>query len=99
MPNDDSSAMAVTLHRRIFERHPQLSEDDVRTAWNHAFYEAVRTGVPNPPEFLRIGIDGKGRMVEMVGVLLVDGRWLVYHANTPVSRRVRAEIEKGVRRR
>ena len=86
----------LEIHPRIFLRHPQLNEEDIRTAWRNAYYEALRAYSQNYPEYLWIGVDSKGRDVEMVGTLTDDG-WLIYHANTPLSRRVRLEVEKARR--
>ena len=69
----------------------------MRHAWENSYYEALRPDSPNFPEYLWIGTDGQGREVEMVGVRTEDG-WLVYHANTPLSRRTKAEVEKARRR-
>ena len=84
------------IHPRIFLRHPQLNEEDIRTAWRNSYYEALRADSQNYPEYLWIGVDSKGRDVEMVGTLTDDG-WLIYHANTPLSRRARLEVEKARR--
>ena len=86
----------LEIHPRIFLRHPQLNEEDIRTAWRNSYYEALRADSQNYPEYLGIGVDSKGRDVEMVGTLTDDG-WLIYHANTPLSRRVRLEVEKARR--
>lgn len=86
----------LEIHPRIFLRHPQLNEEDIRTAWRNSYYEALRADSQNYPEYLWIGVDSKGRDVEMVGTLTDDG-WLSYHANTPLSRRVRLEVEKARR--
>jgi hypothetical protein len=88
----------VTIDPRVTQRHPQLSEEDVRHAWENAYYEALRPDSPNFPEYLWIGRDARGREVEMVGTLTEDG-WLVYHANTPVSKRVKDELRRNERRR
>ena len=90
--------MDVKVHPRVMERHPQLTEDDVLIAWRNAHYEALRPNAPNFPEYLRIGFDGKGREVEMVGTMTTSG-WLVYHANTPLSARTRREVNRARRRR
>ena len=82
----------LEIHPRIFLRHPQLNEEDIRTAWRNSYYEALRADSQNYPEYLWIGVDSKGRDVEMVGTLTDDG-WLIYHANTPLSRSVRLEVE------
>lgn len=87
----------LVIHPRVLERHPQLTEDDIATAWENSYYEALRPDSPNFPEYLWIGADANGREIEMVGVL-VEGGWLVYHANTPLSRRTRVEIESARRR-
>jgi len=90
-------SMELVVHPRVFRRHRNLSGEDVRTAWENCYYEAIRPHSPNFPEYLWIGIDGKGRDVEMVGTI-IEGGWLVYHANTPLSKRVRAEVERARRR-
>lgn len=86
----------VEIHPRVFRKHPQLSEEDILTAWENAYYEALRPESPNFPEYLWIGQDAKGRDVEMVGTMKEDG-WLIYHANTPLSSRVVNEMKKGRR--
>lgn len=88
----------LIVHPRVTSRHPQLTEADLEEAWRNVYYEALRQDSPNFPEYLWIGRDGKGRDIEMVGTLTEDG-WLVYHANTPPSKSVIAEIERSERRR
>ena len=50
----------LEIHPRIFLRHPQLNEEDIRTAWRNAYYEALRADSQNYPEYLWIGVDSKG---------------------------------------
>ena len=88
---------ALEIHPRVFARHPELSKEDVVAAWSNVYYEAVRPESPNFPEYLWIGRDAHQRDIEMVGVRTETG-WLVYHANTPLSRRTRVEVEKARRR-
>lgn len=85
------------VHPRVIRRHPKLREEDVIYAWQHAYYEALRPESDNFPEFLRIGRDRKGRELEKVGTMTIKG-WLIYHANTPVSKTVKQEIRKNERR-
>lgn len=72
-----------------------LIEDDVAYAWDNYLVGAVR--VPGELE-VRIGLDASGREIEMVGSLLAGGDWLVYHAMTPPTKKVRREIENAMRR-
>lgn len=89
--------MEPEIHPRVHERHPQIDDDDVRFAWSHRYYEALRTDSPNFPEYLWIGRDARGRELEMVGTMTEDG-WLVYHANTPLSKRTVLEVRRNERR-
>ena len=59
--------MNLIIHPRVRERHPQLTESDIKIAWHNSCYEALRPNSPNFPEHLWIGQDVKGRDIEMVG--------------------------------
>ena len=89
--------MNIIAHPRIVLRHPELSEDDVKHAWENAIESALRIDSPNFPEYIRIGLDEKGRLIEVVGTQAEDG-WLIYHAMTPPSKKTMSEIEKAKRR-
>lgn len=86
--------MLVTVHPRVHERHPDIAEEDVRWAWVHFTDAAVR--VPGERE-IRIGLDLRGRELEMVGVLTCSG-WFVYHALIPPTKKTRDEIACARRR-
>lgn len=86
----------LQIHPRIFERHPQLTERNIRAAWSNVFYEALRIESDNFPEYLWVGLDELGREIEMVGVPMERG-WLVYHANTPLSKRTMSEMNRNGR--
>jgi len=87
----------LTIHPRVLKRHPGFTEEDIKTAWKNAYYEALRLESSNFPEYLWIGADASGRQIEMVGVLVENG-WLIYHANTPLSSRTIAEVRRARRR-
>lgn len=88
----------LRVHPRVMQRHPQLTEEDVEWAWSHSHYEALRPNSPNFPEYVWLGRDAKGREIEMAGTMTTEG-WLIYHANTPVSKSIANEIAKNERRR
>lgn len=56
----------VRIHRRVHERHPELDDGDVQTAWENYRFAAVR--IPGEQE-MRTGYDTHGRYIEMVGAL------------------------------
>lgn len=79
----------MRVHPRVHERHPEIGDADVEHAWQGFVATAARE--PGVHE-IRIGFDRKGRALEMAGVMEADGRWLVYHAFTPPTRKFLNEI-------
>lgn len=69
----------IVVHRRVSERHPDVTEEDVIAAWGGAVAMRHRNFDP-PAHIAAAGADTKGRVIEMVGVELEDGGVLVYHA-------------------
>lgn len=86
----------VVVHDRVERRHPELSIEDVKHAWEHAICSTPRLG-KNPDEYVALGFDSNGRLVEMVAIRDSKGDWVVFHAMTPPSSRTYSEL--GVDRR
>lgn len=84
----------VIVHPRVCKRHPELSEEEVLAAWSNRFALAMRLD-RRPGECIAIGVDGGGRMVEMVACRSFDGEWLIYHAMTPPTRKALRELGIG----
>lgn len=81
--------MAV-VHRNALKHG--LSEREVAFAWENFAIGAVR--VPGERE-VRIGYTASGIEVEMVGALLATGEWLVYHALSLATKKVKLEIRRA----
>jgi hypothetical protein len=73
------------------ERHPEISEVDVREAWSN-FARRQRRGDGKEEYFIAVGFDRAGRPIEMVALQTVDGGWFVYHALTPPTKSIMAEL-------
>ena len=86
----------LIVHPRIAARHPEIAEDDVRSAWASAISSAPRLG-KSPTEYVVLGFDARGGLLELVAVRLESMRWLVFHAMTPPSDGTLKEM--GIRRR
>ena len=69
----------VIVHNRVAERHPEIDEADAICAWRNAIAVANRTYSP-PDIYAAAGVDGKGRMLELLGIELDDGSLMIYHA-------------------
>lgn len=60
-------------------------------AWNNSFVSTSRTR-KNPDEYVAVGFDGKGRLVEIAAIRFPTGDWLVFHAMTPPSKNTLKEL-------
>lgn len=81
---------SVVIHPRVMERHPELTEEDVREAWLGYVRMARREG--DDDYFVAVGFDSHGRAIEMVAVEMLDDGWYVYHAFTPPTKSVLREL-------
>jgi hypothetical protein len=81
----------ISVHKRVHERHPELTDDDVLAAWEDSIMSISRIA-KDPLEYVAIGFDSKGRLIEMAAVRLTSGNWLIFHAMTPPSKRTFHEL-------
>lgn len=87
----------VIIHKRVNERQPELTDDDVRSAWEMQYRCVLREGDAGL-RHVAVGLDPKGRELEVVAVELEGGNWFVYHAMTLTGARTRDEFGMGRRR-
>lgn len=87
---------SVVVHPRVNERHPEIGGQDVLDAWD-ACIRAVPRIDRNPNEYIAVGCDSKGRLLEMIAVHTDQGGWVIYHAFTPPTRKALKEL--GIARR
>ena len=80
----------IIVHPRVAQRHPEISEQDVVTAWRNAVALQNRT-YEQPDIYAAAGADGKGRMLELLAAELDDGSLLIYHA-MKLTRKMRKEL-------
>lgn len=86
--------MKIQVLDRVTERHPELSEEDVVTAFRSVMTDAERES----GAWMAIGLDGRGRNVELL-YRVVGGDVLIYHAFIPPTKKFRHEIDQLRRRR
>lgn len=84
---------------RIETRHPEqhITKEDAIAAWYNAIRSRPRLE-KNPDEYLAIGIDGKGRLMELVAIRNRDGDFLIYHAFVPPQENAKRELGLSRRR-
>ena len=84
-------AQRVVVHQRVSQRHPEIEDTDVIVAWNNCLCSACREQSAFN-DYVALGFDGKGRLMEMIAVLRTDGSWFIYHAFTPPTKRILKEL-------
>lgn len=80
--------MQLIIHPRIHREHPELSDEDVKTAFRGIFKHIHR----QDGDLVGVGMDGKNRLVEMVARYTDDSTVIVYHAFTPPTHNVMREL-------
>ena len=86
----------VIVHSRVSERHPELSNQDVLDAWESCIRAVPRIDA-DAVDYIAIGADTYGRLIEMVARVTDDGTWVIYHAFTPPTKKALREL--GMTRR
>lgn len=86
----------VVVLDRVTERHPDVSKEDAAAAWSHCIASAPAFDV-NPDRYIAVGIDGKGRLIELVAVRKDGGLWLIIHAQYPPQHDIKKKL--GLERR
>lgn len=81
--------MRIHVLGRVHERHPELSEEDVVTAFRSVMVDAQR----RDGAWMAVGLDGRGRNVEIL-YRVAGADVVVYHAFTPPTRKFRDEIDR-----
>ena len=90
----------VYVDDRVERKHPELgiTKQDAIEAWYSAIKSRPRIE-KDPNEYLAIGIDGKGRLIELVAIRDDEGDFLIYHAFTPPQENAKRELGISERRR
>ena len=70
--------MRVRVHPRVSAKRPEITEEDVVTAFEEALRSRGRD--TDPIQWVGIGMDHKGRLLEFVAVEDEPDGWLVFHS-------------------
>jgi hypothetical protein len=85
--------LRVRVHPRVTERHPEVSMSAVIAAFEGTLRSRARD--THPVQWVGVGTDTSGRLVEYVAVEDEPDGWLVFHA-MPATTKVLIEV--GLRR-
>lgn len=87
----NSGSGRIVLHPRVFKRHPELDETGVLAAWLGAIASTPRVGKERD-EYIAVGFDDKGRLLEVVAARTEEATWVIFHAMTPPSEKTMTEL-------
>ncbi len=85
--------MRVRVHPRVSERHPEVTTSDVTAAFEGTLRSRARD--THPVQWVGVGTDPSGRLLEYLAVEDEPDGWLVFHAMLATKKVL---IEVGLRR-
>jgi hypothetical protein len=68
----------VRIHPQISEKRPDIADEDVYAAFEGALRSRARN--TKPIQWVGVGIDHHGRLLEFIAVEDEPNGWLVFHA-------------------
>ncbi len=83
----------VGVHPRAADRHPEVTAADVVGAFEGTLRSRARD--THPVQWVGVGADANGRLLEYIAVEVEPDGWLVFHA-MPATKKVLTEV--GLRR-
>ncbi len=85
----------VAVHPHAYKHG--LTEGEIRSVWRNAFEWARRDRADGAVEYVIVGADPRGRLVELVARSVGEDGYIVFHAMTPPSARTLRELGLGGR--
>ncbi|MCL2463671.1 MAG: hypothetical protein FWF28_01185 [Micrococcales bacterium] len=87
--------MSVQVHPRVQDKRPDVGPTDVVAAFEGTLRKVPRTDT-DPTQWVGVGMDGRGRLLQYAAIETGPDHWLVFHA-MPATAKVM--IETGLRGR
>jgi hypothetical protein len=87
----------ANVHPRVHQRHPEITDNDVLDAWVHCILSRPRLD-KDPNEYLAVGVDANGRLIELAALRGADNVWIIFHAMTPPTKKTLKELGLSDRR-
>ncbi len=84
--------MRVRVHPRVINRHPEVTAENVTEAFEGTLRSRARD--THPVQWVGVGTDSTGRLLEYIAVEDEPDGWLIFHA-MPVTKKVLVEVGLG----
>ncbi|WP_431836647.1 hypothetical protein [Cellulomonas sp. Y8] len=86
--------MRIEVHPRITAKRSEIEPADVRSAFTATLRKVARLDT-DPVQWVGVGLDGHGRLLEYVAIETGHEEWLVFHAMAATAKVL---AETGLRR-
>lgn len=87
--------MSIRVHPRVNRVHPEIEDADAVAAFTDCLRAVPREGTGFPPQWVGVGLDGKGRLLQFVAINEGPDQWLIFHTISATTRVLR---DLGLRR-
>ena len=87
--------MPVRVHPRVSAKRPEITDDDAQAAFAGTLRRIPRFDT-EPVQWIGVGLDTRGRLVEWVAIENKADEWLIFHAMPATTKTL---IEVGLRER
>ncbi|MCL1799301.1 MAG: hypothetical protein FWG23_06160 [Eggerthellaceae bacterium] len=82
---------SVIVDKRVHDRHPEIEDFDVLSAWKNAI-SIVKRETSEKDFLVVVGVDTKSRLLELVAAEETSGALRIFHAMTPPSEKTLREV-------
>lgn len=77
--------MTIEVDARVQRRHPDVAPEDAEHAFAASLASVARTDV-DPTQWLGVGPDGNGRLLEYVAIQTGADDWFIFHCMTATKK-------------
>ena len=84
----------VAVLDRAPQQHPDVSKADAVAAWSNVIACAPAID-EDPRRYIAIGLDDRGRLIELVVIRKDLGTWLIIHAQYPPQHDIKSRLGFG----
>ena len=75
--------MVVHVYPRVTAKRPEISDDDALAAFGSALAKVARK--TDPVQYVGVGMDTHGRLLEFIAVEEGGDEWLIFHCAPPTK--------------
>ena len=87
---EEANVELIGIHPHAYKHG--LTSDEIEHAWRNAFEQARRDRADGRVDYLLVGLDQKGRLIELIARCCGKDQYIIFHAITPPTRKFLLEM-------